>query len=179
MVTCAGRFPLGFWRQKRDSLSKRFLGLGVEFAMKFSRIGCLLAFMMCSLLPCFAHHMAVVVNKDNGLAEVGSAHLSKIFRLEVKKWHDGKDVILVLHKNSSGEMITLERLNKMSSSELKSFIASHQGSITTVDSDEDVLKMVETTPGAVGLVDVRSINDQVNVVRVDGKLPMEDGYLPH
>jgi ABC-type phosphate transport system substrate-binding protein len=123
--------------------------------------------------------MAVVVNKDNGLAEVGSAHLSKIFRLEVKKWHDGKDVILVLHKNSSGEMITLERLNKMSSSELKSFIASHQGSITTVDSDEDVLKMVETTPGAVGLVDVRSINDQVNVVRVDGKLPMEDGYLPH
>jgi len=31
----------------------------------------------------------------------------------------------------------------------------------------------------VGLVDVRSINDQVNVVRVDGKLPMEDGYLPH
>jgi hypothetical protein len=62
---------------------------------------------------------------------------------------------------------------------MKSFIATHQGLITTVDSDEDVLRLVETTPGAVGLVDVRSINDQVNVVRVDGKLPMEDGYLPH
>jgi hypothetical protein len=106
-------------------------------------------------------------------------HLTKIFRLEVKKWHDDKDVILVLHKNSSGEMSTLERLNKMSSSELKSFIAAHQGSITLVDSDEEVLKVVETMPGAVGLVDVRSINDQINVVRVDGKLPMEDGYLPH
>jgi hypothetical protein len=99
--------------------------------------------------------------------------------LEVKKWHDDKDVILVLHKNSSGETSTLERLNKMSSSELKAFLATHQGSITMVDSDEDVLKVVETMPGAVGLVDVRSINDQVNVVRVDGKLPMEDGYLPH
>ena len=147
--------------------------------MKYSRICCLFAFMMCSLLPCFAHHMAVVVNKDNNVGGVGSAHLAKIFRLEVKKWHDGKDVILVLHKNSSGELITLERLNKMSSNDLKSFIATHQGSITTVDSDEDVLKLVETTPGAVGLVDVRSISDQVNVVRVDGKLPMEAGYLPH
>jgi ABC-type phosphate transport system substrate-binding protein len=147
--------------------------------MKGSRICCLVAFMMCSLLSCFAHHMAVVVNKDNNVGGISSAHLTKIFRLEVKKWHDDKDVILVLHKNSSGEMSTLERLNKMSSSELKSFIAAHQGSITSVDSDEDVLKVVETMPGAVGLVDVRSINDQINVVRVDGKLPMEDGYLPH
>ena len=147
--------------------------------MKRSRIGCLVAFIMCSLLPCFAHHMAVVVNKDNNVGAVTSAHLSKIFRLEVKKWHDDKDVILVLHKNSSGETSTLQRLSNMSSSELKSFIAAHQGSITMVDSDEDVLKVVETMPGAVGLVDVRSINDQVNVVRVDGKLPMEDGYLPH
>ena len=147
--------------------------------MKCSRISYVFVFVMCSLLPCFAHHMAVVVNKDNAVGEVGSAHLAKIFRLEVKKWHDGKDVVLILHKNSSGETLTLERLNKMSSNEFKSFVAAHQESITTVDSDEDVLKLVETTPGAVGLVDVRSINDQVNVVRVDGKLPMEDGYLPH
>jgi ABC-type phosphate transport system substrate-binding protein len=151
----------------------------VEFSMKRSRIGFLFAFMMFSLLPCFAHHMAVVVNKDNNVGEISSSHLARILRLEVKKWRDDKDVILVLHKNSSGELNTLERLNKMSSSELKSFIAAHQGSITTVDSDEDVLKVVETMPGAVGLVDVRSINDQINVVRVDGKLPMEDGYLPH
>jgi ABC-type phosphate transport system substrate-binding protein len=123
--------------------------------------------------------MAVVVNKDNNVGEVSSAHLAKIVHLEVKKWHDGKDVILVLHKNSPGEMITLERLSKMSANELKAFVEVHQESITTVDSDDDVLKLVETTPGAVGLVDVRSINDQVNVVRVGGKLPMEDGYLSH
>jgi ABC-type phosphate transport system substrate-binding protein len=146
--------------------------------MKLSRMFYLFVFFICSL-PCFAHHMAVVVNKENNVGEVASAHLAKILRLEVKKWHDGKDVILVLHKNSSGEMMTLERLNKMSASELKTFIATHQSSITTVDSDEDVLKLVESTEGAIGLVNVRSINDQVNVVRVDGKLPMEDGYLPH
>jgi hypothetical protein len=28
-------------------------------------------------------------------------------------------------------------------------------------------------------VDVRSVDKSINVVRVDGKLPMESGYLPH
>ena len=147
--------------------------------MKRSRIGFLAGFLMFSLVPCFAHHMAVVVNKGNGVAEVSSTHLSRIFRLETKKWQDGTDIVLVLHKASSGEMLTLEHLNHMSGNELKSFISSHHDAFTTVDSDTDVLRSVEDTPGAVGLVDVRSINDQVNVLKVDGKLPMEDGYLPH
>jgi hypothetical protein len=34
-------------------------------------------------------------------------------------------------------------------------------------------------PGALGLVDVRSVDGTINVVRVDDKLPMESGYLPH
>ena len=147
--------------------------------MKCSRILSLLGFVMLSLTPCFAHHMAVVVNKENNVGAISSAHLGKIFRLEIKKWGDGKDLTLVLHKDSSGEMVTLERLNNMSAIELKEFVLAHKEFITTVDSDDDVLKLVESTPGAVGLVDVRSINDQVNVVRVGGKLPMEDGYLPH
>jgi len=89
--------------------------------MKRSRICFLLGFVIFPMVPCFAHHMAVVVNKGNGVAEVSAAHLSKIFRLEVKKWQDGTDIVLVLHKDSSGELVTLERLNHMSSNELRSF----------------------------------------------------------
>jgi hypothetical protein len=47
------------------------------------------------------------------------------------------------------------------------------------DSDAEVLKIVQSIPGAIGLVDVRSVDNTINVVRVDGKLPMESGYLPH
>ena len=47
------------------------------------------------------------------------------------------------------------------------------------DSDADVLKIVQSIPGAVGLVDVRSVDNSITVVRVGGKLPMESGYLPH
>lgn len=147
--------------------------------MRSFRALSLLGFLLFSIVPCFAHHMAIVVNKDNKTAELSSAHLSRIFRLETRKWADGKDVVIVLHKDSAGEMLTLEHLNRMSGNELKSFISSHKDSFTFVDSDADVLRFVETTPGAVGLVDVRSIDDQINVLKVDGKLPMEAGYLPH
>jgi ABC-type phosphate transport system substrate-binding protein len=123
--------------------------------------------------------MAVVVNKENNVGTVSAAHLSRIFRSEIKKWPDGKTVILVLHKDSAGETETLERLNKMSDSEWKAMIAAHKDSIMMADSDADVLKIVQSTPGAVGFVDVRSVDNTINVIRVDGKLPMESGYLPH
>ncbi|HEX3739554.1 MAG TPA: hypothetical protein VHV29_07495, partial [Terriglobales bacterium] len=82
-------------------------------------------------------------------------------------------------RESHGETITLQRLNKMSAQQWQNWIAEHKDSLKLVDSDEDALSYVEATPGAVGLVDVRSVNDHVNIVRVDGKVPMEDGYLPH
>jgi ABC-type phosphate transport system substrate-binding protein len=147
--------------------------------MRFQRVAALLAFLLTLLTPCFAHHMAVVVNKDNKVDNVAAVHLGKIFRSEIKKWPDGKAVVLVLHKNSEGETETLERLIKMSPGELKALIATHKDSIMLVDSDADVLKIVQATPGAVGLVEIHSIDNTVNVVRVDGKLPMESGYLPH
>ena len=129
--------------------------------------------------PCFAHHMAVVVSKDTGVDNVTSAQLGKVFRAETKKWTDGKPVVLVFHRASPGEMITLQHLNKMSAAQLQAWTAEHRDSLKFVDSDQDVLAIVETTPGAVGLVDVRSVTDRVKIVHVDGKVPMEDGYLPH
>ena len=147
--------------------------------MKFRRVATLLGFLLTVLTPCFAHHLAVVVNKDNNVDNVTAAHLAKIVRAEVKNWPDGKSIILVLHKDSAGETETLQHLNKMSASEWKGLIAAHKDSIQVADSDAEVLKIVQSTPGALGFVDVRSVNNSINVVKVGGKLPMETGYLPH
>jgi ABC-type phosphate transport system substrate-binding protein len=136
-------------------------------------------FLFACLTPCFAHHTAVVVNKDNAVDNVTSAHLARIVRGELKKWPDGKNIVLVLHKDSAGEDETLERLNKMSATEWKAFVVAHRDSIMFVDSDADVLRTVQSEPGAIGLIEVRSVDNTVNVVHVDGKLPMEFGYLPH
>lgn len=138
-----------------------------------------LAFLFACLTPCFAHHTAVVVNKDNAVENVTSARLARIIRGEIKKWPNGKNIVLILHKDSEGEAETLERLNKMSAAEWKNFVATHKDSILLVDTDADVLKAVQAEPGAMGLIEVHSVDNSINVVHVDGKLPMEFGYLPH
>jgi hypothetical protein len=51
--------------------------------------------------------------------------------------------------------------------------------ILVVDSDEALVKKVESTPGAIGLVDVYSISGGINVLRIGGKLPLEPGYPIH
>jgi len=147
--------------------------------MRFQRCAAVLVFLLSFLTPCFAHHMAVVVNKDNNVGNVSSGYLVKIFRSDVKKWPDGQPIVLILHTNSAGETETLQHLIKVSPAEWKSLIAAHRDSIQIADSDAEVLKIVQNTPGAVGLVDVRAVDATINVVRVDGKLPMESGYLPH
>jgi phosphate transport system substrate-binding protein len=123
--------------------------------------------------------MAVVVNKDNAVQNVTTAHLAKIFKGEVKKWPDGKNVVLVMHNSFAGEITTLQNLNKMTAAEVKALLAAHKDSIKTVSSDADVIEAVASTPGAIGFVEEHSITERVGVVRVDGRLPMEAGYLPH
>jgi ABC-type phosphate transport system substrate-binding protein len=147
--------------------------------MTVQRSLALAVFLSSLITPCFAHHMAVVVNKANEVGNVSAVHLAKIFRAEVRKWPDAKPIIVVLHSNSAGEEETLHRLIKMTPGEWKALLAAHRDSIQIVDTDEEVLKTVQANPGAVGLVDVRAVGAAVNVVRVDGKLPMESGYLPH
>jgi phosphate transport system substrate-binding protein len=147
--------------------------------MKRISCWCGLVLLLSVSLPAFAHHLAVVVNQDNKVDEISSTELSNIFRSEMTKWPDGTPIVLILHRNSSEEVETLQHINKMTGTELKAHIAAHKDAIRLVDSDEILLKLVEDTHGAIAMVGVRSINDHVKVVKVDGKLPLEAGYLPH
>jgi ABC-type phosphate transport system substrate-binding protein len=147
--------------------------------VKTFRLPILLLVALLSAAPCFAHHMAVVVSKQSGVTNMTAAHLGKVFRAEIRKWPNGKDIVVVLHRASAGETITLQRLNKMSAQQWQAWVAEHKGSVKLVDSDQDVLSFIESTPGAIGMVDVRSVNNRVTIIRVDGRVPMEDGYLPH
>ena len=167
-------------------LFKCWLALAIAFArfekteifMKRYPVIYIISFMLAALTPSFAHHMAVVVNKANPVENISSAHLARITKSDTKTWANGKEIVLVLHKDSKGEMLTLRKLNNMTEADLKSRLGAHKDSVILVDSDADVLDTVESTPGAIGLVEVRSVNGQVKVVKVDGKLPLENGYLP-
>jgi ABC-type phosphate transport system substrate-binding protein len=150
----------------------------MEIFMKRYPVIFLVSFMLAAFTSSFAHHMAVVVNKTNTIENITSAHLARIIQSDTKTWANGKQIVLVLHKDSKGEMLTLRKLNNMTEADLKSRLGAHKDSVILVDSDADVLDTVDSTPGAIGLVEVRSVNGQVKVVKVDGKLPLELGYLP-
>jgi hypothetical protein len=48
-----------------------------------------------------------------------------------------------------------------------------------VSSDDEVLKILQGNTSAIGLVNVYSINGNVEVLKIDGKLPLQPGYVLH
>ncbi len=126
-----------------------------------------------------AHHLAVVVHQKNPAESVTSSELAKIFRSEMKQWPNGHDVVVVVNRNSPVAMQILERLSGMAAPREKAFLASHKDNFVLADSDPEVLDLVASKPGALGMVDVRAIDNRIKVLKVDGKLPLEKAYLPH
>lgn len=143
------------------------------------KIAALLLFLSCACASAFAHHVAVVAHPDNPAENLTSAELAKILKSEIGKWPDGQSVVVVLNRNSEVALHILERLTSMPDGKARSWFASHKQSILLTDSDVQVLDVVATKPGAIGMVDVRAVDSRIKVLRIDGKLPLEKAYLPH
>ena len=75
--------------------------------------------------------------------------------------------------------VAVQKLFGVAPSDAKTAIAKINESrplITVVSSEEDVFRTVTSIPGAVGIVDVFSINSSIKVLHIDGKLPFDIGY---
>jgi len=133
-----------------------------------------------------ARDMALIANKSSHLQEMAMPELIKICKGQVNRWPDGKPVSFVTRDPALPEMkLVLEKIYGVSKEQVKELIdaANHGRSdhpaIVVLDSDDAVVKKVEATPGAAGLVDVYSITGGVTVLRLGGKLPLEPGYALH
>jgi len=125
-------------------------------------------------------NMAVVASAGSKLSDVPLADLVKYCKGSAKAWPDGKNFVIVLRNPEAPEMhVALQKLFGGSATDAKAAIAKLNETRLTVkivDSDDDLLRTVDNTPGAVGIVDVYSINSSVKVLRIDGKLPFDVGY---
>jgi len=125
-------------------------------------------------------NMAVVISAGSKVADVPLADLVKLCKGTQKSWADGKNFILVIKNPEAPEMhAVVQKLFGDAGADVKATIAKVNESrviVKIVSSDDDLLRTVETTPGAVGIIDVYSINSSVKVLRVDGKLPFDAGY---
>jgi ABC-type phosphate transport system substrate-binding protein len=130
--------------------------------------------------------MALISNKENHVDRVSLTELVKICKGQTNRWPDGKPVMLVIRDLASPEMrLVLQKVYEMSKEDVSILIAranhnrQNHPAILVAESDEALVKKVESAPGAVGLVDVYAITSGVTVVRVENKLPLEPGYALH
>jgi hypothetical protein len=124
--------------------------------------------------------MAVVVAADSKLPDLTLAELVKLTKGTQKAWPDGRSFTLVLKNPTAPEMhVAVQKLFGVAPADVPAAIAKInqlRPLIKVVATEEDVFRTVTTTPGALGLVDVYSINSSVKVLHIDGKLPFDVGY---
>jgi hypothetical protein len=125
-------------------------------------------------------NMAVIASAGSKLQDVPLAELAKLCKGTQKMWADGRSFTLVMKDPESPDMhVAVQKLFGVPASDVKSVIAKLNETRTlvrVVENDEDLLRTVGATPGAVGILDVYAINSAVKVLRVDGKLPFDVGY---
>ncbi len=143
-------------------------------------------FVLISASQASARDLALVANKSNAVGAITLPELVRVCKAENNRWPDGKPVTFVMRSPSAPEMkVVLEKIYGMSESEVNGLIVSsnhgrtNHPAILIAKSDEELVDQVASTPGAIGVVDVYSINSSVAVVKIAGKLPLEPGYLLH
>ena len=138
-----------------------------------------MAFLAAAAVPA-VKNMAVITSAGSKLSDVQLVELVKYCKGVTKTWPDGKNFIIVMKNPDALEMHgVLQKLFGASPTEARAAIAKLNESrmtVKVVESDEELLKTVESTPGAIGVVDVYSITSSVKVLRIDGKLPFDVGY---
>ena len=133
-----------------------------------------------------AKDVALIANKGNSLKGLSFPDLVKICKGQMGHWPNGRPVTLITRSPASPEMrIVLQKVYGMTANDVNELITSanhgrvDRPAIMVVNSDDAIVKRVESTPGGVGLVDVYSITGGIDVLRVGGKLPLEPGYALH
>jgi len=125
-----------------------------------------------------AKQLALVSDKASDTSNVKTTDLANLLNGKTKVWPDGRAVKIILRNPSSPDMeLVFRRLLNMTPEQAQALIQAHPNQIVVAESDEAVLRMVSSTRGAIGIVDLYSLTKDVNVVKIDGKLPFDNGYL--
>ncbi|HYA89756.1 MAG TPA: substrate-binding domain-containing protein [archaeon] len=147
-----------------------------------SRLLILSALLMGVTLLVFATDFAVIVHPSNPVRAMTLAELGKIFKGKSGSWPTGRNITLILREpNSSGMKFVIEKVMGTGAEEGKAILndsTKKSGvSVVFVVSDEEVVKAVEASPGALGVVDVYNISGGVKVIKIDDKQPFDPGYV--
>jgi ABC-type phosphate transport system substrate-binding protein len=132
----------------------------------------------CTATTVYAKQLVIVTDKDSTTTNIKASDLANIFNAHTRTWQDGKTIQIVMRDPSTEDaQLVLRRILNMTTDQARTFIQSHHGVIIVASSDVAILHFVANNRGSIGVVDLYSLTKDVQVVKIDGKLPLEPGYL--
>jgi ABC-type phosphate transport system substrate-binding protein len=144
-----------------------------------SRRVLMIAAVMAVSLVAAARDVALVTGKSGNIQAIAAQDLIKMCSGKTTKWPDGKDVKIFVSDPASPDMkLVAEKIFNASGQDFRAFLQKIPG-VRVLTSDQAVVMAVQEAPGSIGFVDIYSITGAVAVVRVEGKLPLEPGYVLH
>ena len=136
----------------------------------------------CATLSLAQGGIAVVVSPHNNQTSIGMGELRKVFVGEKRYWSDGAAVKLFTRTTGTAEHEALLKLMGMSEMEYKQYWKSriYAGEAisepVSLPSNGMQREAVQTYPGGIALVDMSDVKPGMKILRIDGKMPGEDGY---
>lgn len=129
----------------------------------------------------FGTDFAVIVHPSNPVHAMSLVELGKMFKGKSATWPTGRNVTLILRDPGQPSMkFVIEKVMGVGPDEGKTILTEVSRKSTApvvfVPTDQDVVKAVEASPGAMGIVDVYNITGGVKVIKIDEKQPFDPGY---
>ena len=150
--------------------------------MRTGTVSATIFLLMAAVSAAFATDFAVIVNPANPAKVMALADLGKIFKGKTSTWANGRNVTIVLREPSTASMkFVIEKVMGVDVEQGKTILSDptrkSASQVVFLNSDEEIVKAVETNPTAVGIVDVYSITGGVKVIKIDEKQPFDPGYV--
>lgn len=148
--------------------------------MKKIIIFCCLSIFTC-LVPFYslgAEPIAIITNKANSINDLNSRFLAKIFMGNVGKWPDGQKIFVVDRLPDSEIRFQFYKI-VLNSKPTKKFLKPRSPvhfKPMVLKTDVSNRKFVGRIPNAIGYIYLKNVNDKIKVLKVNGKLPGDEGY---
>jgi ABC-type phosphate transport system substrate-binding protein len=127
--------------------------------------------------------IAIVVHKASGIDDLSMDELRNIFLAKKQFWPDRTRITLLVRAPQSDERdFVLDSIYQMSEAQYrqywiaKMFRAEIPRGPKIVFSANMTLELVTVIPGSISFMKADQVNDDVRVLKIDGKLPADDGY---
>ena len=139
------------------------------------------------LLACgqaaLAGAVAIVVNPSVSVDDLSFTELRRIMLAERQFWSTGQPITVIVRAPVALERtVLLERVYRMSEARYreywvaKVFRGEAGNGPRVVLSGEEALDLVSVIAGAIAAVDADDVPEGLKVLKIDGRLPAEEGY---